>query len=223
MGCVYWIHLPEHTDFMTQGYIGITTRTADKRFAQHRSEAKLGRNNTLYKAMRKHGDKIVLTTLVIANEAYCLNLERKIRPSERIGWNIVPGGGKPPVNTNHTESAKAKIAAGVKARGQTEARVAAVELKRGVSRSEESKAKMREKAQGRLPWDTSRADKSLWARAGEIYQFWQANSHLGYVKLGQHFGYPKEYALKNMYLKFKQSWNPLEDPEWLGWIQTQTI
>jgi hypothetical protein len=74
-----------------------------------------------------------------------------------------------------------------------------------------------------LPWETSRADTSLWAKAGVIFQFWQANSHLGHIAIGKYFGYEKPYALQAMYRKFKQSWNPLEDPKWLGWIQTQTI
>ena len=205
----------------TQGYIGITTRTADERFAEHASEARLGKQQTLYKAMRKHSDKIVLTTLVVADEEYSLDVERKLRPSERIGWNIVPGGGKPPKHVRHTEEAKAKISAGYK---PTEARKVAAEARRGAVKSEEAKAKMREKAKGRLPWSTSKADKSLWRKAGEIFEFWQANTHLGYIKLGQHFGFESKYAVKSMYLKLtKQSWNPFEDPKWLAWIQTQSI
>lgn len=205
---------------MTQGYVGITARSANERFAEHLGEARRGSENTLYRAMRKYGDKIVIEPLVVADEEYCLNLERKLRPVEHIGWNVVAGGGEPPKHTSHTEEAKARISVAVRTRGSTPARVRAAQARRGVPRSDASKAKMRERAQGRLPWEASRADKSLWSRAGEIFQFWQAHNHLGFIAIGKHFGYKKPYAIQAMYRKFKQGWNPLQDPQWLGWIQT---
>jgi len=223
VGCVYWIHLPTHTNLLTEGYIGVTSRSPSDRFAEHLSEAKRGNSNTLYKAIRKYGDEVVLTTLVSGSEDYCLETERRLRPKERIGWNVVQGGGKPPAHVKHSEQAKAKIAEGVRRSSNSPARQAAAKVRSGIKRSEDAKIKMREAAKDRLPWEVSKADKSLWARAAEIFQFWQANSHLGYTSLGKHFGLPNKYALQGMYRKFKQNWNPLIDHEWLGWIQTLTV
>ena len=47
--------------------------------------------------MQKYGwDNLVKEVVLIADEDYCLDIENKLRPSDRIGWNIVMGGGKPP-------------------------------------------------------------------------------------------------------------------------------
>jgi len=91
---VYWIHHPEHTDMLTQGYIGVSSNP-ERRFIQHSRKKE---NKHLASAIQKHGwDILVKKTLLIADEAYCLDIEAKLRPSESIGWNIVCGGGKPPV------------------------------------------------------------------------------------------------------------------------------
>jgi hypothetical protein len=80
---------------MTQGYIGVSGRF-NKRMWEH---FKLEGNRHLKFAINKHGwDNLVKTQILIADEAYCLDIERKLRPAEGIGWNCIAGGGKPPVN-----------------------------------------------------------------------------------------------------------------------------
>ena len=89
---VYWIHLPEHRDVTIDGYIGIATNFEQRMFA-HKSCAKTGKNQILYKAIRKHGwDNIIKEIIVISDENYCLEMEKKLRPKERMGWNIAIGG-----------------------------------------------------------------------------------------------------------------------------------
>ena len=89
---VYWIHLPEHIDIITQGYIGIAMNFEQRMFA-HKSCAKTGKNQSLYNAIRKYGwDNLIKEIIVIADKQYCLDVEKKLRPSERIGWNISIGG-----------------------------------------------------------------------------------------------------------------------------------
>lgn len=91
---VYWIHLPEHCDVTIDGYIGIATNFEQRMFA-HKSCAKTGKNQILYKAIRKHGwDNIIKEIIVISDENYCLAIEKKLRPKERMGWNIAIGGGE---------------------------------------------------------------------------------------------------------------------------------
>lgn len=197
MGCVYWIHLPEHTNILTEGYIGVTSRSANERFAEHLSHAKSGSKVTLSNAIRKYGDKIVVKTLLIADDEYCLDIERKLRPHGPIGWNVVAGGGKPPKHGKHSEEAKAKISASLKA-SQTwrNATRQASAARKGYLHSEAAKSKMKEKAQGRLPWETSRADKVVWAAAGEVFQYWQDNQDVGYISLGKKFGYKSHMPCK---------------------------
>ena len=90
---VYWIHNPEHTDMFTQGYIGIT-KDIKKRWSDH---AKRTANNHLLHAIKKYGwDSLVKEVVLVADEAYCLMVEAKLRAEDKIGWNISKGGGMPP-------------------------------------------------------------------------------------------------------------------------------
>lgn len=99
VSCVYWIHRPEHTDILSQGYVGITKRF-DRRLVEH---SKTNENRHLKFAINKYGwENLVKEKILISNEEYCLDIESKLRPKENIGWNLAKGGGKPPVNKNHS-------------------------------------------------------------------------------------------------------------------------
>lgn len=93
--CVYWIKLDSHSDFMKEGYIGISTDLS-KRMYDHRSKAKAAKSH-LYRAIRKYGwSKIQIKVLLVADLDYCRDIEFKLRPEASIGWNEIPGGDKPP-------------------------------------------------------------------------------------------------------------------------------
>lgn len=92
--CVYWIRCPDHTDMFTQGYIGVS-KNAEKRFNQH---LKSSGNKRLKFAIQKYGwDNLIKSIVLIAEKDYCLDIEKKLRPLNQIGWNIVSGGGNPPL------------------------------------------------------------------------------------------------------------------------------
>jgi len=94
--CVYWIHTKNHTDLMSQGYVGVSNN-AEKRFSQHNKRTQ---NRHLRFAIKKYNwDNLIKTVLLVADKSYCLEIERKLRPANAIGWNIVAGGGLPPVIT----------------------------------------------------------------------------------------------------------------------------
>lgn len=98
MAEVYWIHLPEHSDVFTQGYVGVTRNTAEFRFKQHKQEAERRKEYerwTLTRAINKYGDRLQVSTLLISDENYCYEVEFKLRPDSRIGWNMAPGGQRP--------------------------------------------------------------------------------------------------------------------------------
>lgn len=91
--CVYWIHHAGQTDLMSQGYIGVSNNF-DRRMGEH---FKLGQNRYLQFAIKKYGwDALVKKKILLATEDYCLDIENKLRPQDKIGWNIVAGGGMPP-------------------------------------------------------------------------------------------------------------------------------
>ena len=95
---VYWIRCKDHTDMFSQGYIGVSNN-AKRRFTEHGRNAK---NKHFKFAIQKYGwDNLVKTEILIAEEYYCLDIERKLRPNDGIGWNIVMGGGKPPIAYGH--------------------------------------------------------------------------------------------------------------------------
>lgn len=93
---VYWIHHSSHTDMFTQGYIGITARFARRMF-EHKA---LTTNKYLSNAIKKYGwDNLVKKVILVADKEYCVDVETKLRSSDEIGWNLVKGGGIPPINT----------------------------------------------------------------------------------------------------------------------------
>jgi len=90
---VYWISHPTHTDIFSQGYVGITTRK-DRRLHEHRY---VTQNAHLSNAINKYGwNNLLKKVVLIGDTDYCLEIESKLRPTDKIGWNIVKGGGKPP-------------------------------------------------------------------------------------------------------------------------------
>lgn len=106
---VYWIHHPNHTDMFTQGYVGVTA-SATKRFNEHKVKTQ---NKHLQNAINKYGwNNLVKEVVLIADKAYCLMIELKLRAEDSVGWNIIKGGGMPPkfirTGWNHTEEANEK-------------------------------------------------------------------------------------------------------------------
>ena len=91
---VYWIHHPTHTDMFSQGYIGVSV-DAERRWEEH---LKKSDNRHLKSAINKYGwDTLVKKQILISDKQYCLDIEKKIRPTDDIGWNLVTGGGFPPI------------------------------------------------------------------------------------------------------------------------------
>ena len=90
---IYWIHHPDHTDMFTQGYIGVSV-DPNRRLHEHRYKSQ---NTHLKYAINKYGwNTLIKKTVLIGSKDYCLNIEKKLRPIDDIGWNIVAGGGCPP-------------------------------------------------------------------------------------------------------------------------------
>lgn len=91
---VYWIHLPEHTDITTQGYVGITKQGLEKRLWKHLNLSKNPETAkyVLHKALNKYADRYVAEVVCICDKDYAKWLELKLRPNDFIGWNMRSGG-----------------------------------------------------------------------------------------------------------------------------------
>lgn len=214
--------MESHSDFTTEGYIGVTSKEPEERFKQHLAASKT-EQIILSKALRKHGDEVIVTTLLKGSDEYCYLMEEKLRPSERIGWNTVKGGGKPPIkNTPHTEEAKRKISEASLRTANSPAKLAYQASRFGRKLSDETKKKITQSAQDRLPWETSRCNKQVWLQADRFFDVFSETGmknksieKLLELKVG---------TLSSLFSKFnKENWNPKADPLWTDWVCSQNI
>lgn len=93
---IYWIKYPEHTNPLTEGYIGLTSQNVEDRFAEHKHNRK---NKLLSNRCRKENVTIVCLHDNLSKEEARL-LEQSYRPELNIGWNINVGGDLPPTRKN---------------------------------------------------------------------------------------------------------------------------
>lgn len=110
-GYVYWIHLPEHTDIFTEGYVGITTNYGE-RFRVHKG---LYNEKCLHlsRAIKKYGDRLVYDVVLEAAYGYCATVESKLRAVRNIGWNIAVGGVFPLFGSKMSKEGREKQKASV--------------------------------------------------------------------------------------------------------------
>ena len=94
---LYWIHYPSHTDPLTQGYIGVSKKP-NTRFKYH-AHPKTNNNSRLFNSINKGATLTVISEHSNGDDAYAI--EETMRPTPRIGWNLIAGGGengRPPVH-----------------------------------------------------------------------------------------------------------------------------
>ena len=96
--CVYWIHLKVHSLPESQGYVGVTTKTALVRFKEHYTTYLTIKKSKaprlpLHKCFERYGmSGVELKVLFQGTQEECYEYERKLRPIENIGWNMARGG-----------------------------------------------------------------------------------------------------------------------------------
>lgn len=146
MTSVYWIAQKNHTDIFNQGYIGVSNNP-EFRWNYHKKKQE---NKHLKHSIQKYGwDNLVKKVLVVGEQAYCFEIEAKLRPNDKIGWNIVAGGGKPPIGSGNFKKGNTPWNKGLN--GVTTA------WNKGLKLTEEQKSKMfnlseymKDKPHGRL-------------------------------------------------------------------------
>lgn len=104
---VYWIHLPEHTDYNLQGYIGIT-KNLSKRLATHKRKAP---NPHFRYSISKYGWSGLIKEILVEGldlEAAEL-VEELLRPNNKLGWNTNKGGKSIPSFKGYTHTDNARL------------------------------------------------------------------------------------------------------------------
>lgn len=200
MAIVYWIRLAEHTDLLTQGYIGVTTKTAEERFEQHCNNAYWPSipKTKLYNVIRKYGaENLVVETLVVCDKEYAYELEYKLRPCRNIGWNLAVGGSIPsPRNgRSHSEASKEKM------------RIA----KLGKKQSREHIEKAVNTRMAKPCWERGAVTRWKWEYADFYYIAWYScKSH---QVLARRLGF-KHGTFNSMFNNFDRGYCPLTDELW---------
>jgi len=238
MAFVYWIHLPEHTDMFTEGYIGFTSKTVEERYKGHLKESRSSRcpNYPIYNNIKKYGDKLIVSTIVEADTDYCLYIEEKLRPDFKIGWNLQIGGNKGGYGRIMSPEARKKISDHVKSRvvsEETRKRMSIAftgrvmpkdycirmsESKKGIPRPKESLEKRKETIT-RNPWLNARKNKCTWAEADKLFSIYQ--EHSGNFSSYYHFGQvcgKSETQVKNIFKLLKSGWVPHLDDNFTQWL-----
>lgn len=105
MTFLYWIHLPEHTNPKTQGYIGVTNN-CKRRWNTHKRQARQKTSKTphLANAINIY-QNLTYTVLFQGPEEGCYQLEEYFRPVPDIGWNVKQGG----IYATMSDSCKTKM------------------------------------------------------------------------------------------------------------------
>jgi len=170
---VYWLHLPEHTDIHSQGYIGVSI-DPKQRLWEHKNDAKKGTHHNKYleRIIDKH--ELIQSIIFSGDIDACYTFEEDLRPTKNIGWNLNKGGDCPPSNKGKkfsqehcanitkgklgkkrspvTEETKLKISqaqTGKKLTAEHKQKVREARL--GTTRSIETKKKLSESHKGNIP------------------------------------------------------------------------
>lgn len=90
----YLYHICRVSDKLdfTKGYIGVSSNP-NYRWERHKKYE--SKNTPLRRAYNKYDDLVEYLVLAGTRD-YCLERERALRPTPRLGWNTVEGGGMPP-------------------------------------------------------------------------------------------------------------------------------
>jgi hypothetical protein len=228
MAFVYWIHKPEDKNMFTEGYVGFTSKTVQSRYKTHGALVKSGSIYPIHCAIRKYGDSLVIETLIEGSSEYCLDMERELRPSPNIGWNISIGGGAPMLGMKHTDELKEKLRQLNTGKVMSpEAIKASSEKRTGARRTPEMvlASKLRAAVQFseyKNEWDHPHSNKKSWLLAQSIYDIYKTGCVFGRRSVAKKFDVGPDSAMK-VVNKIKSGWNPSLDTDWLDFKNKQGV
>lgn len=221
MAEVYWIRLPEHTDMFSQGYIGVTKNTAMARFRNHLQEAKLRdcKTSHLHNYINKYGrEGLIVQTLVVCNINYAYELEGKLRPSERVGWNVAVGGikainhGGYLLSTETRQKMSDSFKNGSRKPVSQEVYDRLGDQRRGIPLGPRPKEVVEKILLTRF-LKTMESKAEYWSRCEEFYKFYLEGK--GKNRACERYYGIKLNRLRGMFNLFEKGWIPTEDENWL--------
>lgn len=205
MAHVYWIHTFDHSDITREGYIGVSKKV-DRRLKYHTTmlEANLHENVHLSRAFLKYED-LKYDVLLEAPEQYCYEIEFLLRPTYNIGWNIAPGGNKPPpskkgrgqgrkLSEEHKKSIAKSSYFNVFNKSEERKTLTSKTMK-GVPKSQEQKKKQSESMKGKLVGEKN-------SMANPINRLKVSQSKLGTISLYKN-------GVRKMAKPNSEKWNSL--------------
>lgn len=220
----------------SEGYIGFTSADSSKRWCEHVFDS--GRNSQypIHRAIRKYGKDLEFKVICIGSAEYCLEIERKLRPSRNIGWNVCVGGGAPGLGRILTAEHRAAVSRAQKGRIRTaEERLKVSLASTGRFPSAEIRAKLSASAKAKVfkpehkknismakrgipstngAWMHPRADHGKWRLAGQFHDLYKYG--FGRIPSSTMLGYNGD-AFKQIVKRIQSGWNPWEDAEYSNW------
>lgn len=234
MAYVYWIHLQEHTDINNEGYVGITSKTVDERIKWHLKDSKrvnkASYNYPIYHAFRKYEGLLIISTICECTIEYAKSIEFKLRPSEKIGWNLKVGGNYR-VYGSLTQEHRDKLSKAGKGRIVSQESIektrqgligkprpqyvieAMSERLKGVPRTQKSVDTQKTTLRNE-PWRISRS-KKVWEIADQLYRFYKQGNDT--PKKLSDISNLSISSITNIRKRFLNGWIPDECPYWLNY------
>lgn len=152
---------------------------------------------------------MVVSTLVEGDDDYCLDLEKRLRPTAKIGWNIQVGGGSGWLGLTHSQATKDKLSA----------------MHKGRTVSEETKHKMSKSSSknnlGLTAWLSPSANIDVWLSAETLFELYASFQKCAERRLSKASGVFDRNALQTIVKKFKSGWIPAQDTSYLLWLTNQ--
>lgn len=219
MAEVYWIHLPEHTDMFSEGYIGFTSKTAKERFKGHMFDSVSSRSGceVLKRAIRKYGERLIISTICICSNDYGLYLERSLRPTPHIGWNIAVGGGAPMFGRFHTKDVIERQKRSWKESCTPERIALAVSAMHNNRASSKTLSEAQQKiAHLRSLYKGQRVDPFVWVNAEVFLSAFKRGVKKKTVEKALHAP-SKKY--NTLWKAFESGWRPSEDSDWTAYCK----
>ena len=223
MAEVYWIRKLGHTDIFTEGYVGVTSKTAQDRFKEHLKHSRVPSTTKtiLHKVIKALGvDELICETVCICELDYAFDLENKLRPTEMIGWNQIVGGSSPPNRKGQefSEEHRNNISKGLKGLPASEAKLTHIQSiadrKKGKARPNGATEKQLLTILNKGPWNNPAAKNTriFWEKADLYFTFFLEGK--GAVKTARELGLT-ESNLVSIFKNFKLGWIPLNDERWI--------
>ena len=222
MAFVYWIHLKDHSDILSEGYVGITTKSVKRRFSEHLTRARMRlkskrefdkSRSIIGHALLKYGEnEIVVDTICECDINYALYMERKLRPAPLIGWNILTGGGETVGRLGLPQTYKQKNAVSKAMKGRppcSEALRKAAEANSSRQRSEDELAKRSDAMMSKHLLDMPTTNLDVLSRVNDIYPLYLKGLRM--LRVSKALCMPYGVGLRALFNRFSGGYNPLED------------